>query len=343
MAQIEIIPESIKLMKMSDEEYFSSSYSNYISNSKLSLIDPTEDGSPEKYKAGFTGSSSASFELGSAVHAIVLQEDLHIISDIYKPSAKLGVFVEHVYEYRRKGNTINDSIIKASKSADYYYDKLSANKISNAIKLSLPFYLKRMKVEELPDKKIIYLSEAMSDKFKACMKGVNENKDIQKILYPTGLLQTPDVYNEYAIFVDIIVTFDSGLVKKLKLKGKIDNFTVCHETETITLNDLKTTGKPVKYFMGNKAILRDENDQCYTKWIDGSFQKFHYARQMGLYAWLVSCAMKSKGLNYKMKANMLVVETIPEFKSKVFPVGGIQVNRGLAEFKKLLLLVAENE
>jgi len=343
MAQIAIIPESIKLVKMSDEDYFSSNYSEFISNSKLSLIDPTEEGSPEKYKQGFTGSSSASFELGSAVHAIVLQPELHIISDIYKPSAKLGVFIEHIFEYRKKGMSINDSILKASKSADYYYLKLSANKIRSAMESGLPFYLKRMKVVDDPEKKTIYLSEAMNDKYKSCMKGVEENKDIQKILYPTGLLQTPEVYNEYAIFVDIIVTCDNGEIKKLKLKGKIDNFTVCHETETITLNDLKTTGKPVKYFMGNKAILRDENDQCYTKWIDGSFQKFHYARQMGLYAWLVSCAMKSKGLNYKMKANMLVVETIPEFKSKVFPVGGIQVNKGLAEFKKLLLLVAENE
>ena len=41
--------------KMSDEEYFSSKYTNYISNSRLKLINPNQNGSPSKYKEGFTG------------------------------------------------------------------------------------------------------------------------------------------------------------------------------------------------------------------------------------------------------------------------------------------------
>ena len=62
---LEIIPESIQLIKMTDEEYFSEKYKDYISNSKLSLIDPTAGGSPEKYLEGFKGSYNESFELGT--------------------------------------------------------------------------------------------------------------------------------------------------------------------------------------------------------------------------------------------------------------------------------------
>ena len=38
MSSIRIIPESIELLKMSDEEYFSDKYKDYVSNSSLSLF-----------------------------------------------------------------------------------------------------------------------------------------------------------------------------------------------------------------------------------------------------------------------------------------------------------------
>ena len=52
--------------------------------------------------------------------------------------------------------------------------------------------------------------------------------------------------------------------------------------------------------------------------------------------------MQLYNLQYKLRANMLVVETTPEFKNKVFKVTKGQIFEGLAEFKKLVILVAEN-
>jgi hypothetical protein len=37
---------------------------------------------------------------------------------------------------------------------------------------------------------------------------------------------------------------------------------------------------------------------------------------------------------------MVVVETIPDYKTKIFSVNGKQIKEGLDEFKKLLILVA---
>lgn len=41
MVTVEIIPESIELIKMSDEEYFRD-YKNYISNSRLGFLNEDE-------------------------------------------------------------------------------------------------------------------------------------------------------------------------------------------------------------------------------------------------------------------------------------------------------------
>lgn len=64
MGQVNIIPESIKLLKMTDAEYFSSKYNDYLSNSKIGLLNPEEDGSLEKFLTGFKSGYSSSFELG---------------------------------------------------------------------------------------------------------------------------------------------------------------------------------------------------------------------------------------------------------------------------------------
>ena len=62
-----------------------------------------------------------------------------------------------------------------------------------------------------------------------------------------------------------------------------------------------------------------------------------------MYLWLLSCLFKHKGLDYQLKANMVVVETIPEFKSRVYSVNNKQIKQGLNEFKNLLILVANGQ
>ena len=281
MAEIKVIPESIKLIKLTDEEYFSREYKDYISNSKLGLINPDEGGSLEKYLAGYSGDYSESFELGSAVHAVVLQPDEYQIAPVRKPSAKLGLFADIAYKKLQQGIAEDDVIESSSNEANYYAGKLNQKKIDAALEKCRPYWKERKDYEstlsdELKDKQI-YLSTAMFEKYTQCVEGIKNNPKVQDTLYPPGLLQPPEVYNEYAIFADVDVTLDNGKVVRLKLKSKLDNFTIDHETETMTLNDLKTSGKPVSFFMGNLVKL-PTGDKV---WYDGSFQKYHYYRQMG--------------------------------------------------------------
>ena len=157
IAEIIIIPSTFKLIKISDEEYFSEKYKDYISNSRLSLIDPTEGGSREKYDEGYSGGFSSSYELGSAVHASVLQPEFYNISNLNKPSGKLGVFTEDVYKFRQEGMSIIEAINAASNTADYYNGKMTPSRIKSALKSAIPFYINRLQVKEVSGKQTLFL------------------------------------------------------------------------------------------------------------------------------------------------------------------------------------------
>lgn len=342
--EITIRPGTIRLVKMTDAEYFSDAYKDYISNSKLGLINPDEDGSFEKYAAGYASKYSESFELGSAIHAKVLQPDYYNISNIEKPTGKLGLFAEEMFKLRSQGMKISDAIPLASKNADYYSGKLIGTRLNTAIRSSLPFYLQRIKFVEELGKETIFLSGPMRTKYTECMININDNDSkILSTLYPQGMLSPAEFYNEYAILCELEVTnTDTGEIFIIKFKGKLDNFTIDHETSILTLNDLKTSSKPVSYFMGNHVKVTTPDGVESIEWYNGSFQNYHYARQMAIYLWLLQCAMKELyDLEYQSKANMLVVETAPEFKCKVYPINGKHIKEGLNEFKHLISLVVE--
>lgn len=326
MIEIEIIPESLQLIKMTDEEYFSEKYKDYVSNSRLGHLDPDNDGSIEKYLAGFVEKFSESFELGSAIHCSVLQPDEYVISKYNKPTGKLGVFVDNVFKLRNEGYTIHSAIEKAKVDSDYYANSLSEKRLKTAIKSSLEYYLNRVKKDEYyPGKKIIYISAPMNEKFNLILESLNKNKRILKKLNPETIIIPAESFNEYAILCEIKVTLDGEEII-IKVKAKLDNFTINHETKEITLNDLKTTGKYVKYFMEET----------------GSFYIYKYYRQMGMYLWLLNAYLKhTYNYKYKLATNMLLVETIPNFDTKICKVNGGHINRGLADFKKLITILAE--
>lgn len=341
MDSITILLDSIELVKLTDEEYFSPLYKGYISNSRLGYANEEEGGSPEKFLTGFDGNSySDSYELGSAVHGMILQPDEYFISDLEKPSGKLGVFIEKLFSIRQQTNLkLTDAFQQAAIEADYYANKLSEVRIKTAITKGYKYYLNRLKNKDIIYEKFpIYLSNQLKEKAEACISEVKSNKNIMEKLTKTEFLTT---FNEYAIFANVDVTVD-GVTNTVKVKGKLDNFTINVMEELITLNDLKTTGKPVKFFMGNRVKQINESGKEEYIWYNGSFQKYHYYRQMGMYLWLLKAALKSYyDLDYKVEANMLVVETFPDFKSAIYKVSNKYIQQGLKEFKELLIQVVK--
>ena len=60
-----------------------------------------------------------------------------------------------------------------------------------------------------------------------------------------------------------------------------------------------------------------------------------------MYLWLLQATLNARGIDkLKYKVNILLVETIPDFKTKICPISKKWIDKGLQEFKDLLILAA---
>ena len=320
--------ETLRLEKISDKVYFSEKYSNYVSNSRLGLINPRQDGTPEKFFAGFSNTYSSSLEIGSAVHELVLQpESFELSEDVGKPTAKLGMMADELYPTFINRDVTKEDVIKASDKVNYYKGKIDSNRFSEVVNSCKNYWNSRRnrELDLSQDKEIIYMDNKSIEIVKSCVEALNKNTKAQDLLHPKGLLEAPISENEQAILLDVKAECPNGKEFILHLKSKLDNYTIDLENNVITVNDIKTIGKVVSE-------------------IDNNIKRFHYSREFAMYIYLLKlCAEKFYNLdNPKIRANYLVVSTIPNFYSKVRPVTYSEIREGFHEFRTLLKYVAYN-
>lgn len=329
LQDIKITPllDTLEIKKIDDATYFSSVYKQYISNSRLGLINPRQNGTVEKFFEGFKqGGFNQSFSLGSAVHELILQpEYFELADDINKPTAKLGAVADELYPIFVQRSITKEDVINASNKIDYYKDKITDDRFNDVIEKCTKYWESRQKYEFniSNDKEIIYLDSKSRNTVISCVDALKNNKNIQDLLHPTGLLQDPIVENENAILLDVKVNCPNGKEFILHLKAKLDNFTIDLEENTITVNDVKTIGK----------VLSE---------LDTNIKLYHYSREFGVYIYLLKqVAEKFYGLkNPKIKANYLAVSTIPNYYTKVREVTYEEMKYGFKEFQVLLKYVA---
>lgn len=329
---VKLIPlfDTIQLIEMSDEEYFSEKWAGYISNSTLALINPDQDGSPQIYKEGLSKHPkySDSLVFGSAVHELVLQpKEFAVVNNVDRPTAKMGAMADELYKtfLSNKGVVSDKDIIAASDKIDYYKGKMDSIKIENVKDKCINYWWDRRDWETEHNNlgtEPIYLDPKSREKLQLCLASIEANKEVQDLLHPKGVFEEPISMNEAALFMDVKAEHE-GKETILKLKGKLDNFTIDTETNEVVLNDLKTTGH----------WLIDFGD---------SFKKYHYNRQMAMYAWMLRSYVE-KQYNIKpssLMANMLLVCTVPDYRAGVFRVTNGEIRKGFLEFKDLLQRVA---
>ena len=329
LREIKLTPmlETLQLLKITDSVYFSPTYSHYVSNSRLGLINPRQDGSPEKFFEGFKSEGyMPAFELGSAVHELVLQPEYFELGEDYgKPTAKLGAMADALYPHFLGGKMTSQDVINASNKIGYYKGKMTESRIKDVISSSKPYWQKRQ-VDEFnlsKDKETIFLDNKSLEIVKSCVESLQSNEEVQNLLHPEGILEKPVSENELAILMDVKAECPNGKSFVLHLKAKLDNFTIDKESNTIVVNDIKTIGKVVNE-------------------IDNNIRLYRYSREFAMYIYLLKlCAEKMYGMeNSKIRANYLVVSTIPNFYSKVRPVTYGEIREGFHEFQTLLKYVA---
>lgn len=329
--KIEPLVETIQYLEISDEEYFGPKFKNYVSNSRLALINPDQDGSPVIYRDGLSKHSkySGSLVFGSATHELILQpESFYLVEEVDRPTAKLGFMADELFETFWVGNYIADEeVIRASDKIDYYKGKMDAVKIKNVLSKCRAYWEGRLNHEK--EGRVgtpIYLDYASRNKLKQCLHSVSSNKKIQKLLHPKGLFEEVISKNEGVLVMDVRMTVPGAEPIVLKLKAKLDNFTIDADSGELVLNDLKTTGHYLTQFVE-------------------SFEKYHYNRQMAMYLWMLQLYVKNvlKVELSSMKTHMLLVSTVPDFRAGVFVVTKEEINKGFNEFKRLLRMVAYHE
>lgn len=326
---IEITPliDTLKLQKIDDSVYFSKKYNGYISNSRLSLINPEQDGSPEKFFEGFKPTYSEAFSLGSNVHALTLQSELFLLVDsVDKPTAKMGALADRLYPIFLKKEITDKDIKQEATIVDYYKGNLNEKKIAEVRTKCMPYWDSRRQFEStyVGNKELIYSDPKSRETVLNCVRALNSNRYIQDLLHPKDIANEYIISeNEQAILLDIQVNIPNQDSFILSLKAKLDNYTIDPLSNIITVNDVKTIGKIVSEMTNN-------------------ISKFHYNREFAVYSYLLSlCAKKYYNLdNPIVKGNYLVVSTIPSYYTKVIPLTKSMYKEGMDEFRYLLKLVA---
>ena len=321
--QIKITPilDSLRLEDIDDDTYFRDYKKEYISNSRLGKL------IKEGVEAFFKNEASPynpSFETGSLIHQQVLQpESFEVIEGVFKPTAKAGLMADALY--KSDGVFPTDDEIKAqSYIIGYYKDKLTSNRLKEFRDKAEPYWRNRFLYEQknTPSsfKKRIYTDERNFEILTGCLNTLNSNNDIQKLLHPVGIVEEPIIGNEKTILMDVKIEIPDYEPRVYKLKAKLDNFSIDTEEEIITVNDLKTTSRPVNQF-------------------DPTF--FSYQREIAFYSYLLKqVANKYYNLsNPTIKGNFLVVSTIPEYNTSVYPMTPKLFKSGIGEVQYLLKCV----
>lgn len=321
------LTDTLKVSKVDDATYFSKQYSHYVSNSRLSNINPEQGGTPDKFFGSMPPLYSDSLILGSAVHGMYLQPDYFELVRCSRPTAKLGFVCDYIYDHAPNHEIKNrDIIIEASDRIEYFKGKMTDAKIAAVREAYEPYKAERMSFKATEGKEPMFLSEGIYDKAMSCIEACNKNEAFTKILHPQAITN-PITENELCFTMDIECDFPDRLPIILHFKAKLDNFTIDFDSNTIVVNDLKTIGSVLSNFDWKN---------------NGNMKRFHYHRELGIYLYLLKLYVEKEYnmINPTMQVNCLVVSTIPEYYTKVYRVTNAEVQAGFKEFKNLLHLVA---
>ena len=327
LSEIKLTPllDTLQLVKISDAEYFSPKYGECISNSRLGLLNPRQGGSPESFFTGFKDEGFiSSLVIGSAVHELVLQnESFELAPALGKPTAKMGAMADELYPIWLEHPIRTSDITEASNKINYYKGKLTPDRIKQVNEQCIPYWKARKQLVNNSNKELIYLDDKSRDTVYNCVEALTNNPQVQELLHPSGLIDAPISLNENALLLDVQAECPNGKTFIIHLKAKLDNFTIDLESDTVVVNDVKTIGKVVSE-------------------IDSNISKYHYSRELAMYLFLLRLyVIKEYGIeNPTMKANYLVVSTVPQYYTKVRAMTKKECYAGLHEFRTLLRYAA---
>lgn len=338
-----IIPGSASRLKLSDAEYFGNALPGYISNSKLGLINPAQGGSLSRYVSGFEDSKSDFFKLGTAIHALLLEADSNELSTFVAPKGVVRDIIDTTYKLVKNGQSFDMALSIAVKYHNYYNGEPGEKRMQSLVAATSDYYDYLSDVKEGE----IILDATMRSTVISCVSSVKANPEAYKaICSPEGdfdFLDNRKYFNEDVMTCEYQTK--DGTV--LKLKNKVDSWSIDVENKILYLTDLKTTSSSIDTFMGQNGIQVFEYADMRPSFIHGSFHKYHYYRQMYMYYKILETyATQEYGFDpetWKVEVRMVVVETTGSNRSAIFNVSDELMQAGKQEMEFLLEMIAENK
>lgn len=335
---------------MDDEQYFGIGLPGYISNSKLGLLNPSQDGSVAKFNRGFDETKGDFFKIGSSVHALILEGDKFSLSEMEVPKGATKFIMETVYKILHVKNSkvsFDEALLTAVRYHNYYGGAPGEKRLE-ALKENGKEYYDYLVNGDTQGK--ITLAPDMKTTVLECVTSVKNNKAAMELLEPMAEEEF-EMLNTKLKFYEDVITCDYRSIRKkstldIPLKAKVDNWAVDLENKILYVNDLKTTGSPIDNFMGSMGMEVSGYATINPVWVSGSFHKFHYYRQMYMYTEMVKLlATERYGFDdtWTVKVNMVVVETNYKKTCKVFEVSQDLLDIGKTEFLYLMDLVHKNK
>jgi hypothetical protein len=242
---------------------------------------------------------------GKVIHCLLLDTDnfnkQFVVSPVSLPSDNPKIVVDKVFRYAQEDNSLDQElksfeqvILDILKEINLYQslktDEQRIDKLVTDQTVSYFDFLKQKGSKDVID----------TEMYNRCLDSVQilrQNMEVVKVL---DLYRDSGgtVYSEHQIQIDL-PDYPFGL------KGIIDNFVVDENNKTITINDLKTTGKTVADFA--------ETVEYYNYWL-----------QAAIYKKLVMEKFAVDG-TWKVKFNFIVIDKYKQ--TYVFPVSDETMNK----------------
>jgi hypothetical protein len=327
--KVELIKNGLaRLENVDDADYFGIAFKEYISNSSLKYINPAEGGSAASYSNRIDKKSDA-LELGSAIHKLILEGDDYHLSTVTKPiesvaniMASAALVVCHMNPTKPYEVCVREAI---QLFYNYRGQPITEERIQLILRDGKAYY--NHLIAPVPG--ALVLTSYLRGRLQLAVSNILANQRIAELLKPSNSVFNVKHFKEDVITAGVKVSVNTGRrrTRIFKLKCKIDSWSIDFDNKVITLNDLKTTSSPIQGFM------------------DHSFQKWHYQRQMGMYAWLLKnyCIQEYNIQDidtWTMQVNMIVAETQAPYNAYTFEVEQSILDEGVKEMEGLLGLVA---
>tara|TARA_R110000787_G_scaffold255726_2_gene361072 strand:- start:2113 stop:3138 length:1026 start_codon:yes stop_codon:yes gene_type:complete len=297
---------------------------DHLSHSSLSALKV----SPQyfvKYKNRELNRSNKGFELGSAIHCYILEQDKfldrYIVADIPVIGGMMGIFLDALVEnevyipssiYDNSEDTPAEFVIN---SKEELYETCY---IKSGFKTPLTGVIKKLEKEENQ----IYLDFLRKSRGKSILSA----DDYEIVLSCAGSVAN------HAVASNICNTSELNNAEAEKelswtykdcpylIKSVIDNLILDKEKKMVTIVDLKTTAKSVYNFLG-------------------AYTSYGYYRQLAIYKAAVIAYLEDMGedpMLYDLKSYIVTVQTTGLYECVVYEPDNLDLSVAIDEFESLL-------